>query len=356
MEKELRTIDIKSNDKTIIKAGELVDVIEVTPLTLNARKTYNLLIDNAGKNIIEPIEHSIEKSELQFSRRGDERVDDSIERLMGAIAKIKTERNGEPAILRVQLLGRNVEHVRNDGKFYYTFDRELREALADSTVFARLTKDVMLNFKGKYGLALYELGAKRYNLQKNSEEFSVDEFRGLLGVAKDKYKTWDNLNRRVIRPAEDEVNQLSIKFKVKVSPIKRGNKVERVKLQWWRTSPDGEEAAIKELSNTSLGRKARRENSVEKMSPANVDSIEIGRLLSVEAQESATEILLKGNRNYSLWSAIDEWEFRFADKQPPNNPDAAFIAFCRVLASEPSHSNSSDDFQKLEDKLLIDDS
>jgi len=125
----IRTVEVKASKDTMIKAGELVDVVEVTPLTLTDRKIYNLLIENAEHDIARPIEHSIDKEKLRLSRRGNERVDDSIMRLMGGIAKIKTMRNGEPATLRVQLLGRNIEHDRDDGKFYYTFDPFLREAM-----------------------------------------------------------------------------------------------------------------------------------------------------------------------------------------------------------------------------------
>src|SRR5688572_21395587 len=113
MANDIRTIDVKSTADSMIKPGELVDVVEVTPLTLTDRKIYNLLIDNAKQDLWKPVEHSIRKEKLRQSRRGDERIDDSIMRIMGAIAHIKTERNGEPATIRVQLLGRNIEHDRN---------------------------------------------------------------------------------------------------------------------------------------------------------------------------------------------------------------------------------------------------
>jgi hypothetical protein len=139
----IRTIEVKPTPDSMIKPGELVDVVEVSPLT--DRKIYNLLIDNAKQDLAKPVEHAIKKEKLRQSRRGDERIDDSILRLMGAIAHIKTERNGEPATIRVQLLGRNIEHDRNDGNFYYTFDPVLREVFLNSNVFARLKMNVMLS-------------------------------------------------------------------------------------------------------------------------------------------------------------------------------------------------------------------
>ncbi len=324
----IRTVEVKASKDTMIKAGELVDVVEVTPLTLTDRKIYNLLIENAEHDIAKPIEHSIDKEKLRLSRRGNERIDDSIMRLMGGIAKIKTMRNGESATLRVQLLGRNIEHDRDDGKFYYTFDPFLREAISNSTVFARLKTDVMLNFQGKYGLALYEMTAKRINLRKNEDIFSIAEFRNLLGVPKGKLTTWHNLRAYAIEPAVAEVNQLATDFRVEVSGIKQGRSFVEIKMKWWRTSPDGEDAALVENLNTKIGRKARREGLVE-----NVEITQkLEYLLSDTAMESARKILLSGKNRIGLQSAIQQWEEAFAGKEQPENPNGAFINFCKNIA------------------------
>ncbi len=312
----------------MIKAGELVDVVEVTPLTLTDRKIYNLLIENAEHDIARPIEHSIDKEKLRLSRRGNERIDDSIMRLMGGIAKIKTMRNGEPATLRVQLLGRNIEHDRDDGKFYYTFDPFLREAISNSTVFARLKMDVMLNFQGKYGLALYEMTSKRINLRRSEEIFSIAEFRNLLGVPKGKLTTWNNFWTKAICPAVAEVNQLAIDFRIEVEGLKAGKKYAEVRLKWWRASPDGEDAAMKELSISKVGRKARREGAVEDITITP----KLEYLLSDTAMESARKILLNGKNRIGLQSALQQWEEAFANKEKPENPNGAFINFCKKIS------------------------
>lgn len=329
MESLIRTIEVKPTKDTMIKAGELVDVVEVTPLTLTDRKIYNLLIDNAKHDIATPIEHSIDKELLRLSRRGNERVDDSINRLMGGIAKIKTTRAGEPATLKVQLLGRNIEHDREDGKFYYTFDPVLREVFSNSTVFARLRMDVMLNFQGKYGLALYEITEKRINLRKSEEVFSIAEFRSLLGVPKGKLTTWNNLKTKAFDPAVAEVNQLAIGFRVEIIGVKRGKRYTDIKLKWWRSAPDGEVAAIQELSGSKTGRKARREGTVEELT---IHQEKLGHQLSQRTLDNARDILLKGKNRVDLQSAIADWEYAFGGKEKPENPDGAFIGFCKKIA------------------------
>ncbi len=325
----MRTIDIKSTADSMVKAGELVDVVEVTPLTLTDRKIYNLLIDNAKQNIAKPVEHAIDKELLRQSRRGHEQVDDSILRIMGAVAQIKTERNGESATMRVQLLGRNIEHERHDGKFYYTFDPVLREVFLNSNVFARLKMNVMLSFTGKYGLTLYEMIEKRINLRKSEEIFSIAQFRNLLGVPKGKLATWHNLKTRAIDPAIAEVNQLATDFRVEITGIKTGRSFNEIRVQWWRTAPDGEEAAIVEHMFSKVGRKVRRDGTAEKLS---IPQPKLSHLLTDQAMETARKILINGEKRLGLQFAILQWEEAFSDKERPDNPNGAFIAFCKKIA------------------------
>ena len=73
----------------MVKPGELIDIKEISPLTLTDRRIYNLLIANAWDNITEPVEHIIDKSDLRGTHNGNERIEDSIRRLMGAIAEVK---------------------------------------------------------------------------------------------------------------------------------------------------------------------------------------------------------------------------------------------------------------------------
>ena len=48
----------------------------------------------------------------------------------------------------------------------------MRRIIKNSTIFARLQKEVMFALSSKYALALYEMIQKRGNMRRNSEEFS----------------------------------------------------------------------------------------------------------------------------------------------------------------------------------------
>jgi hypothetical protein len=75
-------LDPNDGTASLVKPAELVDVVELTPLTLVDRRTYNLLIAHAWDRIDEDVEHSIPKAVLRGTHKGDERLSDTIQRLM----------------------------------------------------------------------------------------------------------------------------------------------------------------------------------------------------------------------------------------------------------------------------------
>jgi hypothetical protein len=127
----------------MVKPGELIDIREISPLTLTDRRIYNLLIANAWERITEPVEHVIDKSDLRGTHNGNERIEDSIRRLMSAIAEVKIIHDGKVAIKRVQLLGGNVEQEDERERLYYTFPKQLIEIVKESEVFGRLNTQIM---------------------------------------------------------------------------------------------------------------------------------------------------------------------------------------------------------------------
>ena len=183
--KPYRTIEARPNAESLVKPGELVDLVEVTPLTLADRRIYNQLLENAWDAIDKPVTHVIAKADLRGSHNSNDRVGESIERLMSSIVKVRVTRDGEEAIERVQLLGGNIETTRRDGLLEYEIPQRLRRIIKDSTVFARLQREVMFALSSKYALTLYEMIQKRGNLRyRSSERFSLEDLRGILGVAK----------------------------------------------------------------------------------------------------------------------------------------------------------------------------
>lgn len=339
--KILRTIDVEADEISIIKPGELIDIVEMSPLTLQDRRVYNLLILNAWDSIGEPKEHRIHKRDLRGSHHTSERVSDSLLRLMAAVAEVQIERaDGETYTRRVQLLGMTEEASKGDGLLYYSFPAAVRAIIRESTQWARLEKEVMFSFGSKYALALYELVQKRINLKyKTSEEFPLERFRGLLGVEGNKLAEFKSLNQRAIQPAVIEVNGLA-SFSCKVEAIMTGRKVTSVRLSWWVKDLAEKKAAFREVKFSRVGRRARLTGTVEAVSattalPAHQSSTPA---LPPVGQSGLTERAFERIKKDFPGLDIDylEREFRawVTERETPRDYAGAFYGFVKKKAAE----------------------
>ena len=329
MSRPTRTVEVKPNARSLVKPGELVDLVEVTPLTLADRRIYNQLLENAWDAIDKPVTHVIAKSDLRGSHNSNDRVGESVERLMTAIVKVQTEMDGQPAIERVQLLGGNVETLRRDGLLEYEIPARLRRIIGHSTVFARLQREVMFALSSKYALTLYEMVQKRGKLRwKSSEKFSLGQIRGVLGVPKGKLTTWSNLNLRAITPAVAEVNALS-DYMVEIAPVKTGRRVTHVELRWWRKDGQGGDAAARERAVSREGRGEREAARAADPVPPRPGWLDrMGDALRTETYETAK----LRHPGYDVYFVESEWRAWAKGRAPADDPDRAFLAFLRKFA------------------------
>ncbi|MBA4233994.1 MAG: replication protein RepB [Ralstonia sp.] len=268
----LRATDMKvtgepldpTNIGRIIKPRELVDIIELTPLNRSETILYNQLLANAWNNIrTQPI-HKVLKASLRGTHESNDRLELAFDKLMGAWAKIRARdpQTNEMATFRVHLLGTNKEEDRDDGYFYYTFPPDLLAVIQQSKAWATIKSHIMYALRSKYSIRLYEMVERRIGLMKQYEDFSVDEFRAMLGVPEGKLDRFADFNKHCLKPALAEVNQLT-DFTVEVMAIKKGRTVEKLRLAWFKKSPAQLRAAHDEREKSRIGRQARWHGSVE---------------------------------------------------------------------------------------------
>ena len=318
--KHYRTLEAQPNDVSLIKPGELVDIVEMTPLTLADRRIYNLLIEHAWDTIEKPVEHSIAKQTLRGSHSNNDRVGETIERLMTAIVKVRVVRDGKEEIERVQLLGGNAEQVRADGIVRYEFPAKLRRIIKNSTIFARLQKEVMLALSSKYALALYEMVQKRCNMRRNYEEIPLTELRGFLGVPRGKLLTWGNFSNRALKPAVKEVSALS-DFLVEAETVLKGRAIVAVKLSWWPKDGEGIQQVATELNHSKVGRKARIQGTVEQVE-VSIPADGIPFLHDKTIQKAKERVQPYG---LDVDTLELEWRRWASGREVPANPDGAFL-------------------------------
>jgi hypothetical protein len=344
---KLRTVDVVTDELTMVKPSELIECTELAPLTLADRRTYNLLLLNAWDSIAEDKSHVIAKKELRGLHNVNNRLGKSIERLMGVVCSTQIVRSdGKNYTRRFHLLETSDEENDNDdmGLLYYNFPTELRRIIKNSTQFARLKKEIIFALSSKYALALYELVSKRVNLKhKKTEEIPLDRFRVLLGVEEGKLREFKHFKSRAIDPSVLEVNGLA-EFGCKVEPVCTGRKVTAVKLSWWAKTDEEKKAAIREVQGSKVGRRARLTGKVDtilpppaalpaprpepKKTPSNYGRPgEIGNLLlKTRTYEMAKEIAPK----LDIYYLESEWrEWAQSRGEQVNFPDAAFINFVK---------------------------
>jgi hypothetical protein len=267
------TIDQKPTSDDFAKARELIEARGTGSLSLHDRRVVNLLYKNAGTRLCDDVDHVISIKELRGPHKGGERVKDSIIRLQTTLVRVPTvDKNGKPATKRVAILSDTTTSDDEDdpnGQVVYSFSRGMREIIKDSTLWGRVRTAVIFAFTSKYSLSLYELLPSRINLERVwDEQFSLKDFRALLGVPEDKLLRMPDLLRNCINVAVAEVNGMA-DFGVKIEAVRKGGsirgKVTGFRVSWWRKNAQQLQEAYKEIKQSKVGRLARLTGKVEKL-------------------------------------------------------------------------------------------
>ena len=204
------TLKAKVTDYSLVKPGELIDIVELTPLRLHDKRLFNEMLANAWSENGEGKEHRIHKNDIRAIDKNLERLEESVDRLMGTIIKTIVEDDGEKYKRTFTFLSRIDNAIRDDGWIKYKFSDDAESMMLNSNVFARIQREVMFALSSRYSLSLYEILAKRVNLSHTQKEiFELDVFRRMLGVPEDKYKLMSHLRTRILDTAFGEVQQLT---------------------------------------------------------------------------------------------------------------------------------------------------
>lgn len=258
----------RSNPDAIIAAGELVDMRfqRGNSLSLRAAKLFCLLIQEAGVDVIEDKQHSVPYSVINetFHKSRDELVE-AISELHSTTISVRVVNEGRKPFTKSGPILSDVEREDEDvsgAEIRFEFSATLRRIIADSNHWAAVSRRAVLAFESKYSLRLYLFLSLRAGLHKTSDTFTVEDLRDVLGIASDKLPEWSDFRRRAIEPAIAEINHLA-GFTIQYEPIKRGRKVNALRIAWGIKGDDERAEAIRELDRPRTGRIARRQNKVE---------------------------------------------------------------------------------------------
>jgi len=256
------------NADVIVQAGEVADMRfqRGQSLSLRAAKLFLLLVQEAGVGVVDDRQHRISYAVLNETfHRGKDELLDAILELHGTTISVRVADAGNRPFTRTGSILADVER-EDEGlagaEVRFEFSKAMREVIRNSTHWAAISRRAVMAFDSKYALRLYLVLALRAGLRKTSEEFSLEDFRALVGVDAGTLDRWQDIKRRVLEPARAEINHLA-GFRMEFAPIKQGRRVVGVKLMWGQKDSAERIEAFKELERPRVGRKVRREGKVE---------------------------------------------------------------------------------------------
>ena len=325
VEEKLKTRDVTVRRGEMVKPREIIGIGGIEGWSLADRRTWNMLLVNAwGERLEDPTaDFFIPLRELRGLHDSNDRVRSSLEKLQRTLVR---SRMPDGTVRTVQMLGGTDmgDDDREEGVLKYDFHRKLVPLLRDSEIYARMEVKVLSAFSSKYALSLYEVVASKINMRRTSEDVELSEIREWLGVEPGKLTSWGNLNKIAIEPAVKEVNALS-PFSVGVERIMHGRKVVKVRISWEKKDPfsPAEQAAVREVNRSKVGRRARMAGTVETVVELSPEQIQKGY--------DAAALICRIDK-YAAYDAWREMVSGFSEK--PKNPVGNFIDFCKKRARD----------------------
>jgi len=258
-----KSLELTPGHGEMLKPKELLELHGAGPLTLQDRRVFNELVQNAWGPQLGQAGNwfEIDTGRLRDATDRNTRLALSVERLMRTICTVVSDDGARE--LRTALLSSNeITTTANGGILRYKFTEELAAMLKDSTIFAKLDLEVMRSFSSKYAYSLYEAVSRRVRMKRFTETFSISELRELLGVEDGKLMIYKNLKVRAIQPALTEVNAIT-PYQVSIVPQKKGRKVVSFIMGWNLKDEPGMQEAYREMQRPRVGRKSRIEGQDE---------------------------------------------------------------------------------------------
>lgn len=253
--------------KTVVPTEYARGIYMRNPPSLQALKLMHLMIATAGGRMADDVRHELRLADIRaidgFQNHDRKSLPPFLEELRAAVLSYD-----EPDRSRYVVGGLldeatvDYRHEESgDVRLSWYFGRTFRTMAEASNHWAILDRQTVYHLGSKYAVLLFQFIASLSGLDRvSSRTFSIPELRSLLGITAGKLDRFADMHRRALQPAVDEINHLS-RFTLTAKPQKEGRTVTSVKISW-REKADAS-GPKRELSMSKVGRKARRQKSVE---------------------------------------------------------------------------------------------
>jgi len=346
-----KTIEIAADrefdqSKTVLPVEVARGIHIENPPSAQALKLMHLLIAKAGKNMADDIKHEMRMADIKAIEGMRNHDRNSLRTLF--IELSTTVMHYDDKVAKIEIIGGFMDEIRVDyskeeqgGELVISwwFRRTFREMAAQSHHWAIIDRQTIFALRSKYSILLFQYISSLVNLDHvPSKNFSLTELRAFLGIPNGKMKHWNDINRFALKPAISEINQLS-RFTLRATPKKIGRTVRSVEISW--VKKDDISPVKRELEFSSVGRKARREGTVENI-------VGFVKSLPQPEMDSAVSFPDEGSIRFGRWQEIalkelpspardtdvvaDDFRFWCKSKSIPfdgKNIEKTFRTFCK---------------------------
>ena len=212
-------------------------------LTHLQRKVWNVLLANAYDELPNKEFHRVSVVELierlDFESKNQEYFKSMLRSLVEYIVEWNILGKDRKQIWGVASLLASAEI--EDGICTYSFAPHLRYKLYNPRIYTKLNLRLQNRFTSRYALILWEFCFDYFDTKRDQGEtpfIPLEKFRELMGMVSDEYSIFKELNRKIIKPAIEEINELT-NFFVEVEQKRQGRKISFLKFRILRLKQVG---------------------------------------------------------------------------------------------------------------------
>ena len=219
--------------KEVIKASPAIQI--QGKITHLQRRAWNVLLANAYNELPDKEIHRVSVAELAaklgFNSNNEDYLKDALRELRACevewniLGKNNREEWGVAGLLADARIV--------DGICRYSFSPQLRLKLYNPLMYTRLNLRLQNEFRSQYALILWEVCFDYFDVHWGQGEtpfIPIETFRELLGVESNEYPEFKDLNKKVIKAAIKEINDLT-DYLVEVEQKRIGRKVAELKFR-----------------------------------------------------------------------------------------------------------------------------
>ena len=201
--------------------AKIEEVIKASPaiqiqgkITHLQRRAWNVLLANAYNELPDKEIHRVSVAELAaklgFNSNNEDYLKDALRELRACEVEWNILGKNDKEEWGVAGLLADARIV--DGICRYSFSPQLRLKLHNPIMYTRLNLRLQNQFKSQYALILWEVCFDYFNVERSRGEtpfIPLEVFRELLGVESNEYSEFKDLNKKVIKAAIEEINNLT---------------------------------------------------------------------------------------------------------------------------------------------------